>query len=79
MTASSYANGRDDDENQLDSIETGTTKAIGEVAKEDLSNDRPKKGKEVDEEASPFSSMRPIYKGNGSKDDVGREEVVSVG
>lgn len=79
MAASSYADSRDDDENQLDSIETGTAKAIGEVAKEDLSNDGPKKGKEVDEEASPFSSVRPIYKGNRSKDDIGREEVVSIG
>lgn len=79
MAASSHADGRDDDENQLDSIETGTTKAIGEVAKENLSNDGTQKGKEVDEEASPFSSVRPVYKCNRSKDDVGREEVVSVG
>ena len=78
MAAGSYANGRDNDKHQLDSIEAGTAKAISEVAKEQLSDDGAKEGKEVNEEASPFASVWPVYKRDRSKDDIGREEVISV-
>lgn len=73
MAASSYSNSRHNDKDQFDSIEAGAAKTIGKVAKEHLSDDGSKKGEEVDEKASPFPSMRPIYKGNRSKNDVGRE------
>lgn len=78
MAAGGHANGRDDDEHQFDSIEAGAAEAVGEVAKEDLSDDGPEKSKEVDEQAGPFAAIRPIYKGNRSKNDVGREEVIAI-
>lgn len=78
MAAGSYTNGGDNDKHQLDSIETGTAKAISEIAKEHLSDDGAKEGEEVDEETRPFASMRPVHKGYRSKNNIGREEVVSV-
>lgn len=78
MTASSYTNSRDDNENQLDTVETGSTITICQVAEQELTDDGTEESKEVDEKTTPLSTLRPVNKCDRSKNYVCREKIVSV-
>lgn len=77
MAARSNTYRRDNDENELNTVESGPAIVVGEKAKGELADDGTEEGEEINNKSGPFFTVWPVYKGNRGEDDVCREEVVS--
>lgn len=71
MTTCGNANGRDDYEDQLNTVKTSSAISIGKVAKQELTDDRAKQCEEVDEQAIQVTTFGPVNESDGGKNDVG--------
>lgn len=74
------ADGAEDDDHQLNAIQTLTTIFVGQIAKDDHAHGGASEGQGIDGDLDICLMLRtPVDKGQAGQDDVGGEEVVGIG